>query len=140
MGVAKLRRRLEDEQLESPGAYTFTPKTKWNLAKERRVKAREQMEEREEEEARRTTPRIIKAVSYLSVLFWYYFKNFRFRILLACLAFFFVSRFLRDIICDCLFLLSFLRFFSFFLVLVFIHDTDVTDHTTTKCRDFLYLL
>lgn len=62
-----LRRRLEERDLQS-GGYTFRPCTKWDLAAERRRMAREAVEREADEEARRATPKIVKAVRRL--LLW----------------------------------------------------------------------
>ena len=58
----KINRRIEDKALDSPGVCTFKPQTKWNLIAQRRKMAREEIE-RQADEARRSTPKIIKAVS-----------------------------------------------------------------------------
>ena len=55
----QVRRRIENEAMS---VCTFQPQTKWNLAAQRRKMAREAME-READEARRATPKILKAVS-----------------------------------------------------------------------------
>lgn len=60
----QLKKRLEDELLKTPGAYTFRPQTQWDLVAQRRKFAEEQ-KEREEEEAERTMPKTINAVSTL---------------------------------------------------------------------------
>merc|ERR1711865_495899 len=56
----KLRQRMEEKDLNSPSVYTFRPQTKWNLVSERRKMAREEIE-RQADQARRSTPKIIKA-------------------------------------------------------------------------------
>lgn len=58
----KTKRRIDDKALNSPGAYTFRPQTKWNLVAQRRKMADEEIE-LQADEARRFTPKIIKAVS-----------------------------------------------------------------------------
>lgn len=59
----RLRQRLEDQELKKPHVYTFHPRTKWNLAAERRRKAQREAEIAASE-ARRATPKMKKAVSY----------------------------------------------------------------------------
>ena len=66
-----LRRRLEELELTKADVYTFRPRTKWNLAAERRRKAREEIE-RAAYEARRATPKAVKAVSKTQILFTLY--------------------------------------------------------------------
>jgi hypothetical protein len=63
-----LRRRLEELELKKSDVYTFRPRTRWNLAAERRRKAREEAE-RAAYEARRATPKAVKAVSIPKILF-----------------------------------------------------------------------
>ena len=58
----KINRRIEDKALNSPGVCTFKPQTKWNLIAQRRKMASEEIE-RQADEARRSTPKIIEAVS-----------------------------------------------------------------------------
>ncbi len=58
--ASALKRRLEQQELTS-GGYTFHPRTKWDLVAERRRLAQEAME-RQADEARRATPKIVKAV------------------------------------------------------------------------------
>lgn len=60
----QLKKRLEDEVLKTPGVYTFRPKTQWDIVAERRKLAQEE-KEREEDEAYRTMPKTINAVSIL---------------------------------------------------------------------------
>lgn len=59
----QMRRRIENELLKIPGVYTFRPQTKWDLVAERRKMANEQ-KKREEEEAHRSMPKTIHAVSF----------------------------------------------------------------------------
>lgn len=56
-----LRRRLEEQELAT-GSYTFHPNTKWDLAAERRKLAQVAVEQ-VAHEARKATPKIVKAVS-----------------------------------------------------------------------------
>mmetsp|Transcript_4877 Transcript_4877/g.5550 ORF Transcript_4877/g.5550 Transcript_4877/m.5550 type:complete len:427 (+) Transcript_4877:377-1657(+) len=56
----KIRRRIDDKALNSPGVYTFRPQTKWNLVTQRRKMVQEEIE-LQADEARRSTPKIIKA-------------------------------------------------------------------------------
>ena len=58
----KINRRIEDKALNSPGVCTFKPQTKWDLIAQRRKMANEEIE-RQADEARRSTPKIIEAVS-----------------------------------------------------------------------------
>ena len=59
----QIQRRIENEALKLPGVYTFRPQTKWDLVAQRREMARE-AKEKEEDEAHRTIPKTIKAVSF----------------------------------------------------------------------------
>jgi len=56
----KIRRRIDDKALDSPGVYTFRPQTKWNLVTQRRKMVQEEIK-LQADEARRSTPKIIKA-------------------------------------------------------------------------------
>jgi hypothetical protein len=58
----QMKRRIENEKLRLPGAYTFRPKTKWNFIAQRRKKASEAKEE-ETDKKRRILPAIFSSVS-----------------------------------------------------------------------------
>jgi hypothetical protein len=62
--ITALRKRLEQHELAS-GKYTFQPQTKWDLAAERRRLAQEVID-KGAGEARKATPKIVKAVRIYS--------------------------------------------------------------------------